>query len=162
LLNRRGLDKEYEILYKSCIRYNFNLAVAIIDIDNFKSYNDKYGHVKGDEVLKNVALALKNSLKRPGDVIGRYGGEEFLAIVPNIDENEIKVVMERMRQAIFDLQIDHELNQDFKYVTVSIGATILHSHDKISMKELVKIADLNLYRAKSEGRNRCIYPLINT
>lgn len=150
--NRRRLmeEAEKELIKartcKSCI------SVFMIDIDHFKKVNDKYGHLAGDEVIKIITKACKDNLRRD-DVIGRYGGEEFIIILPNTDKNDAVKIAERIRVYINGLII--EFNKEKISVTVSIGAVCaIIKNDKINIEKIINEADKGLYYAKNHGRNQ--------
>lgn len=150
--NRRYFIDMMQIEYQRSQRENYPLSFIICDIDHFKTYNDIYGHVEGDNSLKLVAQTIKSTLKRPGDMAARYGGEEFVAILPRSDLEGALHVAEQIRSAIEALQIP--LNGQF--LTLSCG--VASRDDTVSTyKELVKKADDALYRAKDLGRNRVEY-----
>lgn len=128
------------------------LGICIVDLDRFKSVNDSYGHLAGDEVLKHVARCMENSV-RPYDSVGRFGGEEFLVIAPNCDLQETTRLAERMRQIVSadEVQIDgHSIG-----VTISLGAGAVSQHNgNVAATALLQATDAALYRAKQRGRNR--------
>ncbi len=129
-------------------RQNQPLGVLMADLDFFKRINDTHGHVAGDAVLRGVANAYC-SLTRPYDAVGRYGGEEFMFVLPGCDAEGTKNLAERLREEVSRLRFESGLT-----VTVSIGATSLNSQEPISASALVKQADDALYEAKNAGRNR--------
>ncbi|PNV83011.1 MAG: diguanylate cyclase response regulator [Sulfurimonas sp.] len=151
--NRRFFDEAFEKKYKETSREKKNLGVIMIDIDYFKFYNDNYGHWKGDECLVKVARAIKRTIKRPSDIASRYGGEEFVVLLKDIDKEGVKKVAEALVHAVANLKIEHEHSLASKYVTISAGVALKET-EEISMQELLKKADDELYRAKESGRNR--------
>lgn len=147
--NRRYFIDTMQIEYQRSQRENYPLSFIICDIDRFKTYNDIYGHLEGDKCLKLVAQTIKDTLKRPGDMVARYGGEEFVAILPRSDLDGALHVAEQIRLAVEALQIPH----NGQILTLSCG--IATSDGTASTyKELMKKADDALYRAKDLGRNR--------
>lgn len=130
-------------------RHRLNLSIAMLDIDNFKSINDKYGHLTGDKVLIHIALEIKNSL-RAVDVVARYGGEEFLMILPEADEIKAFIALNRVRENIEKNPV--EIGDKKLYVTVSIGVTELDKDETLT--EVIYKADMALYQAKRAGKNR--------
>ncbi|NMB00078.1 MAG: GGDEF domain-containing protein, partial [Firmicutes bacterium] len=128
----------------------------MIDLDLFKSYNDTYGHLHGDDILKLVAKTLYYALQRPGDLIARWGGEEFVVLLPQTDLEGALHVAERLRLSIVDLQIPHEASDLGRILTVSVGVAVSNTHDPSSYNKLLQWADEALYRAKDEGRNRVV------
>ena len=125
----------------------------MLDIDNFKKYNDTYGHIEGDECLIKIAKELKKTLKRPSDLVARWGGEEFTCLLPETDRKGAVKVAEKLRKAIRGLAIPHETSEVARVVTVSIGIVTLFPNDKLSKEDLLKQADDALYRAKDLGRD---------
>lgn len=129
------------------------LSVIMCDIDNFKSYNDSYGHGSGDKCLRQVAQEIKKSLTRPGDFCARYGGEEFVVILPDTSHKGALYVAEKIRLNILNLQILHEKSSPLPVVTLSLGVATSTDQPLISHEELLKNADTALYQAKANGRN---------
>lgn len=131
-------------------RYKKQFSLIMMDIDNFKSFNDTYGHQLGDEVLKNVARAIKNIL-RANDIAARYGGEEFVVILPEADAPQALIAAEKIRAVVAKLEIPHG-NQKL-HVTISLGVAVfpMHAEEK---EELIHLADTALYASKHSGKNR--------
>lgn len=155
IFNRRYFDTHIEKLGNEVQRSQRDTSVLLVDIDHFKLYNDNYGHVMGDGTLKQVALLIQKSLRRPADFVSRYGGEEFVIVLPETDAAGAKVVAERIRSNVQQANIEH-LPSDHKVVTVSIGiSTFLTCHEK--PHTVIEHADLNLYEAKKSGRNKVYY-----
>lgn len=127
------------------------VAVIMVDIDYFKQFNDTYGHVAGDDTLRAVSASLKRCMRRPGDMVARFGGEEFACILPDTDIDGARKVAEQMRRRIEWLDIPHERSQVGKNLTASIGVSAGVGLDE---KQIVRLADDALYDAKHEGRNR--------
>ncbi|MGL1931487.1 MAG: diguanylate cyclase [Desulfotalea sp.] len=153
--NRRKFDEYLDSEWKRAVRDNSPLTVIMIDIDNFKLFNDNYGHGVGDDCLKKVAKKLSLSGKRPADFVARYGGEEFSCIIPNTNVEKAEELAEVMRKNIEQLNIPHEFSPTSDRVTISLGvATKIPTISK-SFEQLVKSADEALYKAKFEGKNRC-------
>jgi len=148
ILNRRALDKNLKREISFALRHKLPLSFVMADIDNFKKINDNYGHEVGDFVLKSFTKALKKSLRQE-DMLGRYGGEEFVLVLPNTDIEKAFQASERIRHKIEKLKIK-EINGN---ITASFGITGLLSTD--DEKSLIKRADDALYEAKKNGRNRC-------
>jgi two-component system chemotaxis response regulator CheY len=152
LRNRRVLQEDFEILEARAARYAHTYAIAILDIDNFKSYNDTHGHQAGDEVLRTVSAQLLCEA-RAGDVVYRYGGEEFLCIFPDQSVSGGIRATERMRASIQRLGIAHAATSP-GVVTLSAGVASLDREHIQPVHEVLKAADDALYRAKQHGRNR--------
>ncbi|WP_353684586.1 GGDEF domain-containing protein [Thermodesulfovibrio sp. 3907-1M] len=130
-------------------RHSQHLSIAMLDIDNFKSINDTYGHLAGDKVLNHIALQIKNFL-RTGDVVSRYGGEEFLIILPETDEIKAFMAMERVRENIAKKAV--KIGNEKIFITVSIGIAEIETNDTLT--EAIQRADMALLQAKRTGKNR--------
>jgi len=154
IANRRRFDEMFSMEIRKAKRMGSFLSVLMIDIDHFKFYNDTYGHLEGDECLRKVAFAIKNTLKRPGDLAARWGGEEFTCLLPDTDQQGAAKVGEKLRIAIMNLEIAHESSPVYKNVTVSIGVVTSNPSDDTCYESLLKHADMALYQAKAMGRNR--------
>ncbi len=154
IANRRYFDERFEKDWKNAVRDNSFLSLIFIDLDYFKTFNDKYGHQVGDECLKKVAVAVKNTLKRPYDFFARYGGEEFVAILSGTDIAGAVTVAEHMRQAVLDLNIPHDGSTIDNHVTISIGIATMQPKQTNESAELIVEADRALYDAKEGGRNQ--------
>jgi diguanylate cyclase (GGDEF)-like protein len=152
LYNRRYLDTTLARELARCEREGQHLSLMLIDIDHFKQVNDRYGHPAGDEVLKKLA-ALLNEQARAADVACRYGGEEFLLVLPNMPQDIARVRAEQWREAFVATTVLFDTFQI--QATLSIGIATYPDHGS-SPEELIRSADQALYRAKSEGRNRVI------
>lgn len=139
-------------LYR-CRRYEHPLSILMIDIDDFKSLNDNHGHVVGDKVLKTLSMLMQEII-RPSDIIGRYGGEEFLVILPQTTSEQSLAVAERIRENIeyYEFEVHPSKNNIFQ-VTVSIGLCAFPDHGH-TPEDLIAFADESLYVAKKEGKNR--------
>lgn len=124
------------------------------DIDYFKSYNDNYGHLQGDDCLILVAKSLVSCIKRPNDLVARYGGEEFIALLPNTDKEGALLVAERMRKSIEKLAMKHDKSKVAHCVTISLGVAEIIPQPFDSIADFIKIADNALYVVKHEGRNQ--------
>jgi len=152
--NRRGMDKLLAMHWKNCIRYELPMSVILLDLDNFKKFNDNYGHIKGDVVLKSVSLALKDTMYRPEDFVGRYGGEEFLIVLPNTPEEGAIAVADRIQNVVRDLNIEHSFNNGLDRVTVSMGVATTFPTDESVTIEIIERADQVMYKAKRAGRDQ--------
>jgi diguanylate cyclase (GGDEF)-like protein/PAS domain S-box-containing protein len=162
LANRRTFDDAAETEWRRARRLGYSLTIIMADIDNFKKYNDTYGHVEGDECLKRVAETLKNVLHRAGDLAARYGGEEFTLLMPMTKESEASKIAEDIRQRIEALRIPHQLNTPYGVVTVSMGVAAVVPRNDMTPKDLIAMADKALYEAKDMGKNcvKCSSELI--
>lgn len=153
LYNRRGFDKKAEEEFQRCRRNKRSLSVLMIDIDFFKRYNDHYGHQQGDRCLILVAGALSNLVNRPGDLLVRYGGEEFLVLLPETDLLGAGHMASSICRTISNLQIEHLESEIAEYLTVSVGAISVLPKEFCQLQDVVQAADEALYEAKKKGRN---------
>lgn len=154
IANRRRFDECIQAEWTRGVRNTRPLSLMLADIDFFKLYNDTYGHQAGDECLKAVAGVFKTLLNRPGDMVCRYGGEEFGVILPETPKNGAILIAKNMCNQVEATEIRHEKSRVSNFVTVSIGvATVLPTRD-LSPVELISAADKALYNAKHKGRNR--------
>jgi diguanylate cyclase (GGDEF)-like protein len=154
LYNRRYFDQTLHCELTTARRTGRGISLLVCDIDQFKAYNDNYGHQQGDMCLQQVATCLKHNLSRNIDWIARYGGEEFAVVLPDTDLNGAVHVAERLIKAVENLGIVHEYSSVNKVVTLSIGAASSLNAD--NARKLFELADQNLYRAKQQGRNRVV------
>ncbi|MGX4644176.1 diguanylate cyclase [Massilia sp. SYSU DXS3249] len=157
LANRRCFDDTIAAEWTRALRLRQPLSLLMVDVDNFKAYNDANGHLGGDECLKRIATAVASEM-RANDLVARYGGEEFAVILPNQSLKGAAIVAERIRRRVESLQLPNGL-APLRQVTVSIGAATAIAGPDSSPNELVAIADAALYRAKHLGRNRISLPL---
>jgi diguanylate cyclase (GGDEF)-like protein len=151
--NRLKLREELETLRGRAERYGHSYSAVLCDVDCFKLYNDGYGHLAGDEVLQKIAEIVADHC-RSGDTAYRYGGEEFLIILPEQSLESAASIADRLRQAVEGLRIPHEAKSPPEVVTVSAGVATLPAGSAKSADALLKEADEALYRAKQAGRNR--------
>lgn len=152
IFNRRYLDSNLEKQIAIGKRQQqHQISVLMIDIDHFKLFNDQFGHLAGDETLRNVATALEAMCSRPADIVARYGGEEFIIILPNTDAAGAAFIAEKIIDAIFSLAIAHPATEQGR-VTISVGAATSYYNDATKEK-LTEMADQQLYSAKQSGRN---------
>ena len=152
--NRRGFEETLRNEWKRAKQYNSELSLIILDIDHFKAYNDHYGHQAGDDCLVRISQAISSELKRTNDHFSRYGGEEFTIILPATNAIGALQVAEQIRSKVANLRCKHEGADDEKIVTVSLGVATLDLKENGGMDDLIKNADLALYEAKNNGRNR--------
>lgn len=157
IYNRRFFDEHYKIALANAIRQNTSLTVFMIDIDFFKDFNDHYGHVAGDKALVQVATELKNQLIRASDAIARFGGEEFILIMPDMSKEGATQFAEKIRTAVANLAIPHEKSPISEHVSISIGYSNFSNADGSDPALLLKTADTALYTAKKNGRNKAIF-----
>jgi diguanylate cyclase (GGDEF)-like protein/PAS domain S-box-containing protein len=157
LANRRAFDEALEREWRRTLRAGTKISLLLLDVDHFKKFNDLYGHSVGDDCLRAVSAAIRSVVRRPGDLVARYGGEEITVILPDTDLDGARRVAEQMREAIMSLHLPHAENLDGEgWVTASVGvATALALvGGTIRMPESLLIAaDGALYKAKHAGRN---------
>lgn len=153
LYNRRSFDEDLANRHDQSRRFAHAYSLAMIDIDHFKAYNDLFGHEAGDNALRTVARALREST-RAIDRVYRYGGEEFVVLLLETRLEGALVLGERLRQGIEDLSLPHPGNPPAGVVTISIGVATYYPSEGSSPEEILRSADQALYQAKEEGRNR--------
>ena len=160
LANRRRFDEAITMEWRRAVRDGTEVSLALIDVDRFKAFNDRYGHQAGDECLRDIAGTLAGATHRPADLAARYGGEELAALLPGTDARGANDVAESIRAAIQALAIPHNSSAPALVVTVSIGvATAMPMADvdpAAGVRALLAIADEALYEAKRSGRNRVV------
>ncbi len=152
--NRRMLDKVIDEEWVTARRHQQPLSLLVIDIDFFKQYNDCYGHIQGDDCLKQVAQTLSTAATRSRDFFARFGGEEFVMLLPETDASAALLIAERCQQLITQLQISHQDSEvsDMLTISIGIGTTVPEQTDQIV--DFIECVDQALYRAKESGRNR--------
>ncbi len=155
LSNRRQFDVFILAEMGRARRTQTDLALLMIDVDHFKSFNDRYGHVAGDECLRRISAIIKDNIKRPGDLAARYGGEEFSVVLPGTDYSGAFLVAENIRHAVLQADIAHRESPEGR-VTVSIGACAYNPALQDQPEDLVSAADKALYVAKASGRNMSV------
>ena len=151
--NRRHFDSQLQREWGRAQRSGNWLSYIMADIDFFKPYNDHYGHLKGDDCLKEVAQALQGVLRRPGDFVGRFGGEEFAILSPETPPEGARVLADKVRAVIEQLEIPHRGSPVSDHVSVSVGVTSTKPSATGSVNDLIYTADRALYEAKHHGRN---------
>ena len=155
--NRKFMEDSMERIAKSLMRRGGSLGIMMIDVDHFKRYNDTYGHSKGDSCLKAIAKAIQSSLFRPDDFVVRYGGEEFVVVMPDSGETAARVVANRVIDNVRLLDIPHEKSKTAEHVTISVGVTVSQVTNIQDIEEYIKRADQALYHSKNTGRDRYTY-----
>ena len=151
--NRRSLEEDLAVLHARSQRYGHRYALAMCDIDRFKAYNDHHGHQAGDQALRAVAATIAQEV-REGDGVYRYGGEEFLLVLPEQTMDTAWIAVERVRSAVERLAIPQPAHVPHGALTLSAGIAAFGAGEATTAKELLKQADAALYRAKSAGRNQ--------
>lgn len=153
IANRRYLERFVGSEWLREARKQLPIAAIMIDIDHFKDYNDHYGHAQGDECLRQVTRTLKDALHRPADTLVRYGGEEFIVLLPESDLAAAQDIAERLRQAVASHPLFHLASPRASQITISLGVAAMNAHEG-EFDDLLAEADAALYRAKEKGRNR--------
>ncbi len=154
IANRRYFDMTLQGEMDRLKRTRSPLSLIMLDIDFFKKFNDQHGHVAGDHCLKHVATVVKESVGRASDFVARYGGEEFTVVMPDTKTRGAQIVAERIRQAVENLSIVVNDTETCEHITVSLGVVTVYPGQTESCENIVDLADMALYRAKSNGRNR--------
>lgn len=154
IANRRRFDEAIEREWRRAIRSGQTLALVMIDVDYFKRYNDRYGHMAGDDCLVAVAGALDRTLGRASDLVARLGGEEFVALLPGCDVPNAQMAAQRLQAAVAALEIPHEASDCAPHVSLSLGVAALLPTPEIQPTALLEAADRALYAAKAAGRNQ--------
>lgn len=153
ILNRRFFDEAISAEWARCSRSSNPLTLIMLDIDCFKAYNDTYGHQSGDNCLIKVAQTIKACIRRPSDIVCRYGGEEFFIILPETNQEGGQVIAENIRRAIEALQIPHISSIVSKFVTCSLGVATINPSPFKSTEDIIRMADDAMYASKNAGRN---------
>lgn len=156
IANRRLFDERLSQEWYRLKREKLPLSLILCDVDYFKQYNDNYGHQAGDDCLRSVAKAIRDSIRRPADLAARYGGEEFVVLLPNTNIEGAIQVAKAIQLHIKKLQIPHERSQVSQYVTVSLGVSCTIPTEAMTPEQLLLNVDLALYQAKIEGRDRLV------
>lgn len=154
--NRRRFDETLDSEWRRSIRSREPLALLLVDVDSFKDYNDCYGHLRGDECLRQVARELAAGVQRSSDLVARYGGEEFAVVLPGLEHAAALRVAESLRARVEALDIPHQRSRTGPRITVSIGTAVMVPAAGRGPANLVADADQALYAAKSGGRNRVV------
>jgi diguanylate cyclase (GGDEF)-like protein len=161
LANRRVFDLVLERQWRLMLRHKTPLSLIFVDIDYFKNYNDFYGHQAGDHCLFEVARAIASQIKRPTDLVARYGGEEMIVVLPETAYRGAKLIANRIQNAVRSLQIPHLNSATKPFVTVSLGVAVMAEPNLgLNHANLLAIADQALYEAKAQGRNCIVSKLV--
>jgi diguanylate cyclase (GGDEF)-like protein len=156
LKNRRAFDEHLIGTWKQALRDQRPLAVMLIDVDDFKPFNDRYGHQAGDDTLQQIAAVIDGFAKRPLDIAARYGGEEMAVVLFDVTREHAEKIAEQLREAVRARGIEHRDSTAAGVVTVSIGVAIVRPRLERSPQGIVQLADEALFKAKKEGRNRVL------
>lgn len=154
LMNRRTFQEGADLAWRMCRREKQPLSLLMIDVDHFKLYNDTYGHNQGDVCLVQVANTIKAQVHRAGDLVARFGGEEFVVLLPKTSMENAQIVAERIRAGIEALAIPHKASSTAAHVTASLGISSTIPVGENNYERLLTLADRALYQAKSNGRNQ--------
>lgn len=157
LPNRRHFDEMLEMHWHSAMREGSRVNLMFMDIDDFKAFNDHYGHPAGDDCLLKVAQALGSQALRASDFIARYGGEEFVALFPRTNQKGLEIIAQRLIEAVDEIHIPHAHARAADYVTLSVGIASMQPSAHNQPQDLVKLADDALYQAKNGGRHRYVF-----
>ena len=156
LANRRALDEALRRAWATASSMEKPLSALMIDVDHFKAYNDRYGHVAGADCLRKISNELSSAMQRPADFVARYGGEEFVVALFDVTEEEAKAVAERMRRCVEHEEIFNDA-VELGRMTVSIGISRTADASASCLEALFASADRALYEAKARGRNRFVF-----
>jgi len=154
--NRRHFEKVMQKEWNRALRYSKSLSLIMVDVDYFGRYNGRYGHVTGDDCLKAIANSLASTLRRAGDMVARWGGEEFVCLLPEVTQEQAIDLAEQILFNIRGLGIAHANSAVADHVTVSLGLATLHLNHRTTWQALLDQADQALYQAKHQGRNRLV------
>ncbi|MDR3385894.1 MAG: diguanylate cyclase [Rudaea sp.] len=154
--NRRRFDQGLRSAWRQARRHRHDLSLILIDIDDFKAYNDGYGHLAGDECLKRIASALEAATDQPGALLARYGGEEFAVLLPRTGASLALRCAEQLHDAVAALAVPHRFARAGEHVSASIGVATLTAEMRFKPSEFIRRADRALYVAKAEGRDRVV------
>lgn len=158
LANRRALQTHLEDEWRRAVRAKTSLSVLMLDIDHFKAYNDYYGHLKGDSCICTIANEVQISAKRPADLAARFGGEEFVLVLPDTHLYDAVNIAEELRSKIYSHKIPHADKESIDFISVSIGVAscqpLENANTEKTVQNLLNTADKELYKAKNNGRNR--------
>ena len=153
LFNRRYFNEIYQNKWQDAVAEGAVLGVMMIDIDYFKVYNDTFGHLAGDVCLQKIASSIEAALKDSNAFVGRFGGEEFIILLPGAGQEECDMAARKIMDQVAQLGIPGAVKTTDGYVTVSIGIGVAYPSEGMKLESLVNAADQALYRAKKEGRN---------
>ena len=152
--NRRCFDNNFDYAWNNALRKQEEVSLLLLDIDYFKEYNDSYGHLKGDKVLQQIAKTIEKSLKRSTDLVARYGGDEFVVLLPNTDKSGALTVAKNIKEQVEKLNIPHSHTDISDRITLSIGVSTLEPKVDMDKKRLIDLGDKSLYKSKNQGRNQ--------
>ncbi len=154
LANRRYFDEQSKEIWRQALLSHTNVALVFVDIDDFKKYNDYYGHMMGDECIKSIAKMIEAQAETDSGLVARYGGEEFITIYSGVHAGELEYKAKRLLQIVRNARIQHEGSSVSNSVTISIGVASCIPSTQIEIDDLLLEADMNLYESKEKGRDR--------
>lgn len=154
IANRRAFEEDFDREWRRAVRLKTSLALFLTDIDHFKTYNDAYGYLAGDDCLRILGQAMTKAMMRPGDLLARYSGEEFVGLMPDTEANGAAIVGDRLLNAVRALSLPHAHSGVASVVTISVGAAICRPNVQLDKAALFKLAGDALYAAKKGGRNQ--------
>lgn len=160
VFNRRYFDRQLSMEVARSVRNKSPLTLIMLDVDFFKSFNDRYGHLAGDDCLRQIATAIKNALRRPADLVARYGGEEFVCILPETSFEDGMAMAQVLEDRVRQLALPHERSEASQVVTISLGVAGRVASSPTDAQTLVALADEQLYQAKRTGRARACGALL--
>jgi diguanylate cyclase (GGDEF)-like protein len=152
--NRRIFDEHLTQVWQQAARDCRPLAILLLDVDHFKTYNDRYGHQAGDDALRQIARTAQAFFRRPLDIFARYGGEEFAAVLYDVDESSAEGIADQMRRAVEALAIEHLGSRTAMAITISVGVAVIEPTRERNSGGALQLADQALYEAKVKGRNQ--------
>lgn len=152
--NRRVFDEHLAQLWPQAVADGRSIALLLIDVDHFKAYNDHYGHQAGDRSLRQIAQCLQSVVRSPLDVLSRYGGEEFVALLFDVDADQAMAIADRVRRSVHELGIEHRGSRTSPTITISVGVAVIEPTPARTPRGALQLADQALYAAKISGRNR--------
>jgi two-component system chemotaxis family response regulator WspR len=156
LSNRRNLNEHLDLYWKLAVREQLHFSILMIDVDNFKQYNDTYGHLAGDDALKQIATAISATFRRPTDIAARFGGEEFIVLLADTPAEPARDLGDALCKRVANLRMTTSESLSIKQVTVSVGgASTIPQHGESGVA-LIEIADKALYQAKRRGKNQIV------
>jgi diguanylate cyclase (GGDEF)-like protein len=156
LANRRYFQERYDEEWRRASRDGTPISLLLLDVDEFKAFNDNYGHQAGDRCLASLGRLLKTMARRSGEVAARYGGEEFILLVPRVSHEEALQLGQSLCESVRELSIPHGHSRAAKVVTASVGVATCIPGPDVAPRELVSLADKCLYQAKDRGRDTCV------
>ncbi len=156
LSNRRYFDEYVDAQWKLAMREQKSISLLMVDVDDFKRYNDTYGHLAGDEVLKQLSVLMGETFSRPTDLCARFGGEEFVVVLPNTPAAAARMLAQRLVERVRNLVITHSASTVNRYFTVSMGGATRTPNSIAPFHAFLHAADQALYRAKNAGKDRVV------